>query len=444
MSEGRRPRTLFRRIYLHGLLLLVLVVLALAVAGFLLGRDHRFRASSPRLVHHVGGILEAVPDQALPSLVPRLADDLDVNLAVYREDGTRLAAGGRRPPPPLPLAEARAPRGHPHGPFGRHFVAQGPAGPGRYVRLSSEGFAGDFLLRAFFGPIALIVLVVALVSAPLARAIARPIEQLGQVARRLGEGDLTARAGLAQRDEIGALGRTFDEMAERLERLLKGHRDLLASVSHELRTPLARIRVSLDLAAEAPPGETGRHLAAIEADVAELQALVGDLLTTSRLDAGGGLILRRERIEPRRLVEQALGRLSRLHPGREVKALFERVGDVQGEPGLLARVLDNLLDNAARYSEPGSSIEVGLRPAEGGLELTVRDHGIGISPEDQARIFTPFFRADPSRARHTGGVGLGLALSKQIVQAHGGRIVLESELGAGTTVRVWLPVSATS
>ena len=443
MSRERRPRTLFRRIYLHGLLLLVLVVLALGVASFLLGRDHRFRTSSLRLVHHVGGLLEAVPDEALSSLVPRLADDLDVNMAVYREDGTRLASGGLRPPPPLPRANARGPHARPRGPFARHLVAQGPAGRGRYLRLSAEGFEGDFLLHAI-GPIALIVLVVALVSAPFARAISRPIEQLGRVARRLGEGDLTARAGLVQRDEIGALGRTFDEMAERLERLLKGHRELLASVSHELRTPLARIRVSLDLAAEAPPGETGRHLAAIEADVAELQALVGDLLTTSRLDAGGGLILRRERIEPRGFVEQALGRLSRLHPGREVEALFEPVVDLQGEPGLLARVLDNLLDNAARYSEPASPIEVGLRPADGGLELTVRDHGIGISSEDQARIFTPFFRADPSRARHTGGVGLGLALSKQIVQAHGGRIALTSEPGAGTTVRVWLPVSAAS
>jgi signal transduction histidine kinase len=439
MSREGRPRTLFRRIYLHGLLLLLLVVLALGVASFLLGRDHRFRTSSLRLVHHVGGLLEGVPDEALPSLVPRLADELDVNLAVYREDGTRVATGGRRPPPPLPRDEARSPGARPRGPFARHLVAQGPAGRGRYLRLSAEGFEAEFLLHAL-GPIALIILVVALVSAPFARAIARPIEQLARVARRLGEGDLTARAGLAQRDEIGALGRTFDEMAERLERLLKGHRELLASVSHELRTPLARIRVTLDLAAEAPPGETARHLAAIQADVGALQALVGDLLTTSRLDAGGSLVLHRERVLPRSLVEEALGRLSRQHPGREARARLEPVGDLQGEPALLARVLDNLLDNAVRYSEAGSPIEVGLRPADAGLELTVRDHGIGISPEDQARIFTPFFRADPSRTRHTGGVGLGLALSKQIVQAHGGRITLESEPGVGTTVRVWLPV----
>jgi signal transduction histidine kinase len=292
------------------------------------------------------------------------------------------------------------------------------------------------------------VLVVALASAPLARAIARPIEQLGRVARRLGEGDLRARAGLTGRDEIGALGQTFDEMADRLERLLKGHRELLAGVSHELRTPLARIRVSLDLAAEAPPPEAARHLAAIGEDVAELEALVADLLTTSRLDAGGGLVLRRERVDLRSLVEAALQRLARTHPGRRVEAHLEaEAPPLEAEPGLLARVLDNLLDNAARYSDPASPLEVELRraPTEaggetGGVSLTVRDRGIGIAPEDQARLFTPFFRADPSRARHTGGVGLGLALAKQIVEAHGGRITLMSQVGVGTTVGVWLPV----
>jgi signal transduction histidine kinase len=112
---------------------------------------------------------------------------------------------------------------------------------------------------------------------------------------------------------------------------------------------------------------------------------------------------------------------------------------VEGEPALLARVLDNLLDNAAKYSEPDTTVELDVAPGDGGVTVTVRDHGIGIAPEDQARAFTPFFRSDRSRARDTGGVGLGLALSKRIVEAHGGRITLESRLGEGTTLRAWLP-----
>ena len=440
MRKDLRPRTLFRRIYLHGVLLLLVVIVALAVAGFVLGRDEQLRANPGRLAHHVGSLVAALPDADLAAQLPQIAEELDVNLVVYTDDGRRVAAAGHRIAPPLPPVEAAllhtAPRDSRH----RHLMAASTAGPGRYLRLSLRISHGQLLMRAL-GMLSIVVLVLALASAPLARAIARPIEHLSDVARRLGEGDLRARAALDRSDEIGALARTLDEMAERLGRLLEGHRDLLANVSHELRTPLARIRVSLSLAAEAPPADAARHLRAIEEDVAELEALVGDVLTVSRLDAGGRLVLRREPIDLRALVEAAVSRLPRLHPGRRTLARLEPALETEGEPGLLGRVFDNLLDNAARYSDPASPIEVDLAAKDGGIELVVRDHGVGISPEDQARLFTPFFRADSSRDRNTGGVGLGLLLSKRIVEAHQGRLSLESRPREGTTVRVWLPRS---
>jgi signal transduction histidine kinase len=438
MRKHLHPRTLFRRVYLHGVLLLVLVVVSFAVGGIFVGRDDQFRADPVRLAQHVGRLVSSLPDEALAAQLPQLAQGLDVNLAVYTDDGRRVAAAGRRPLPPLPPDEVASLHDLEKAPRHRHLAAVSEAGPGRYLRLSLRISHRELLLR-FFGMLAVVIAVLALASAPLARAISRPIERLAQVARRIGEGDLGARAALDRTDEIGALGRTLDEMAERLGRLLEGHRELLANVSHELRTPLARIRVSLSLAAEAPPGEAARHLQAIEEDVAELEALVGDLLTASRLDAGGRLVLRREAVAPRALVDAAIGRLSRLHPGREVASQLADVPEIQAEPGLLARVLDNLLDNAARYSEPAAPIEVSLAADGAGVAIAVRDHGIGIAPEDQARLFTPFFRADRSRDRNTGGVGLGLTLSKRIVEAHGGRISVESRPAEGTAVRVWLP-----
>jgi signal transduction histidine kinase len=436
MIRSRRPRTLFRQIYLHGLLLLLLVAVALGTVGFFLGRDARWRLSPTRFAHHAGGLLASLPEHALAGEVARLAEELDVSLAVYAEDGRLLAAAG--PTPPL-LPTGGAPRART---FHRHFGATSPAGPGRTLRLVLHGAEGDFVLRAL-GTLALIVLVVALFSAPLARAIARPIERLSQTARRLGEGDLKARTGLDQRGEIGELARALDDMAARLERLLEGQRELVAGASHELRTPLARIRVSLSLAAEAPSADLPRHLRDIDEDVSALETLVGDLLTASRLDTGGAPALRREIVDPRALVEQARLRLARLHPGRQVEVRAEPTAPVAGDPDLLARVLDNLLDNAARYSE-GTPLEVALAPAEGGVTFSVRDHGIGITPEDQARLFTPFFRTDRSRARHTGGAGLGLLLSRRVVEAHGGRIALESRPGEGTLVRVWLPAAASA
>ena len=432
----QRPRTLYRRIYVHGLMLLVLIAAALTAAGVLFGRNLRWRMHPDRLAQHVAGLLAAVPDPALPESLARMADELDLNVGVYADDGRPLAGFGRVPPPlsPAEVAELRAnPRAVRHG----RFLSSTAAGPGRYVRVSVRTFEGDPLLR-LLGTLALIVLVVSLVSAPLARAIARPLEQLAGVARRLGEGDLTARSGLRRGDEIGALGRTLDEMADRLGRLLAGQRELVANVSHELRTPLARMRVSLALATEGEPAGVGRHLRALEEDVAELESLVTDLLTTSRLDAAGALALHQEPVDPRALLESALARFSRLYPGRLVDLKQEPVPEIAAERGLLNRVLDNVLDNAARYSEPASTIEVELAQGEGGVVFLFRDHGIGIAPEDQAHLFTPFHRTDRSRARHTGGVGLGLALSKKIVESHGGRVSLESRLGEGTTVRVWL------
>jgi signal transduction histidine kinase len=425
---------------LHGVLLLVLVAMTLGFAGFFLGRDLRWRFHPTRLAQHVAAIVAPIPDDVLPSVLPRLADELGADLAIYTDDGHRVFIAGEPPPPPLEAEEAALLHRDPRALLeGRH-LASAATGPGRYVRLSLKRTEGAVLLRVL-GSLALVVLMIALASAPLARAIALPLEHLSRVARRLGEGDLAARASLARSDEIGALASTFDQMAERLGRLLEGQRELLANVSHELRTPLARIRVALSLAAEAEPEQAPRHLHEIEHDVVELEQLVADLLTATRLDGGGSLVLRRDRIDPRSLVDEALDRFRRHYPGRALTARVEAAPAVDAEPGLLARVLDNLLDNAAKYSEEATPVAFELAADDGGVTITVRDQGIGIPPEDLPRVFTPFFRGDRSRRRDTGGIGLGLALSKRIVDAHGGRIALDSSPGRGTTVTVWLPAS---
>jgi signal transduction histidine kinase len=196
--------------------------------------------------------------------------------------------------------------------------------------------------------------------------------------------------------------------------------------------------LTLGLAEEAEPEKARGYLREMEQDVLELERLVGDVLTTARLDATGALALRLERVEPRALVEQALARFRRSHPDRVVEAALRQAPAREADPGLLGRVFDNLLDNAAKYSDPETSIDVALEEREGGIAIAVRDRGIGIAPEDLARLFTPFFRAERSRTRNLGGAGLGLALSKRIVVAHGGRIEVASQQGEGTTVTVVL------
>jgi signal transduction histidine kinase len=297
----------------------------------------------------------------------------------------------------------------------------------------------------------LVLGVVGVASLLTARSLAKPLARLSAAARALGAGKLDARAGMARSDEIGDVAAAFDEMADRVTALLHAEKELLANVSHELRTPLARIRVALDLAAEGD-AETARGLLGeIGEDLGELEVLIGDVLTAARLDlgadggAGGQPPLRVARFDPTELVQRAASRFRAAHPERPlVVTVAPDLPSLDGDLVLLRRVVDNLLENAHRYAKGSTDpVELVAAPAADALVIEVRDHGIGIAPDDLPHVFRPFFRADRSRARATGGLGLGLALARRIVTAHGGVIELDSTLGEGTCARVRLPAGGT-
>ncbi|MFY0528624.1 sensor histidine kinase [Archangium gephyra] len=141
------------------------------------------------------------------------------------------------------------------------------------------------------------------------------------------------------------------------------------------------------------------------------------------------------------MLDKAAARFRSTHPAHRLEVHVDAgtMPVLEADPVLLRRALDNLLDNAGKYSEPQSTVRLLARPLEHGLQVEVRDEGIGIEAKDLPHLFTPFFRSDRSRARKTGGVGLGLALARRIVVAHGGTLTLESQPDQGTTVRVTLP-----
>ena len=295
---------------------------------------------------------------------------------------------------------------------------------------------------------AAILAFLALGSIPLARQLTSPLERLTRTVERFGEGDLTARAGIARRDEVGDLARAFDAMAARLERLVRAEKEFLANVSHELRTPLARVRVALEIAAEGDDAKARACLKEIAADLTELERLVGDVLTAARLDLAQGRAgspttpLRRTTVRVEDLVAETRAHFQAEHPERALEVHVEAgLPALSADLPLLRRALDNLLENACKYSDAERPIALSAGPGMDGVEIAVRDHGIGIDPADQARLFTPFFRADRSRARDTGGVGLGLVLSRGIVEAHGGTIAVESRRGEGTTFTILLPAA---
>lgn len=286
------------------------------------------------------------------------------------------------------------------------------------------------------------------------RLVTKPLARLATVAQAFGDGKLDARSNMRRADEIGDMGRAFDEMAERIEHLVRIERELLANVSHELRTPLARIRVALDIATdtEVGPNEVAQTFREIAEDLAELERLVDDVLTATRLsvDEGnrGGMPVRRETVDVRAVVEKSAAKFASLHEGRRLDLrIDDELPPLRGDAVLLRRALDNLIDNARKYSDPGTFIEVvveapnvATEPHAGGVLVEVRDHGIGIAPQDIQRVFEPFFRTDRSRSRATGGLGLGLVLARRVIEAHGGMLTLESAVGRGVTARVRLPV----
>jgi two-component system, OmpR family, sensor kinase len=288
------------------------------------------------------------------------------------------------------------------------------------------------------------------------RRIARPIELLTDASRRFGAGDLSTRVTLPpwwQRaarwrrlrhprrrhhglDELVDLGDAWNDMAERIERLVRGQRELLANVSHELRSPLARVRVALELLPRTP--ETEARFADVVADLEELDRLIDDVLTATRLDTGT-FPLHPDEVDVVDLFEGIATRAAHdpLTSGSELRIEADGVGVVRADAGLLRRALWNLVENAAKYGAPPVVLRA-ERQAEN-VVLSVEDDGPGIPAEARARVLEPFVRLDEARtpAAERRGVGLGLTIAGRIAAAHGGSLSLSGE--RGLRVAITLP-----
>jgi two-component system, OmpR family, sensor kinase len=364
-------------------------------------------------------------------------------------------------PPDEPPQNALLPPHHWEGHRGSSLHHGGPPSRVRIVPMGDAALGPQPVLVAHFVPpprdlrglfftLGLGVILVGVGAFLTARWIVRPLEQLSRAARALGEGDLRARAGLARGDEVGEVSRTFDEMADRVERLIRAEKELLANVSHELRTPLARIRVALDLAEEGDAQAAREALSEINVDLGELEGLLEDVFTTARMQTEenkatpSALALHLVDVDPAQIVHRSLERFRARHPERPIEVAIESgLPLLRVDPVLVRRVIDNLLENAHKYSPDATrSIDLDAHAEGDRVDLEVRDRGLGIPPEDLPYVFVPFFRGERSRSRGTGGVGLGLTLAKRIVEAHGGSIDVTSVLGVGTAVRVELPTAS--
>ena len=274
--------------------------------------------------------------------------------------------------------------------------------------------------------------ILALMVYPIARGITARLARLETGVSTFGAGDLSARVAVEGRDEVAALATSFNESAARIEQLVRANQMLLANCSHELRTPLTRMRLAIERLS-APGGQAdGQSKAELASNIAELDALIGELLLSSRLDATKRLE-RIERVDLLALVAEEASHFDREVTGEAIS--------IDGDPMLLRRLVRNLLENARAHA--GGATDVSIAHQSGNARLIIEDAGPGVPEDDRERIFEPFYRRRD--AAQPTGAGLGLAIVRQIARIHGGDVRGEPREAGGSRFAVTLPgVSANS
>ncbi len=448
-------RSLYLRIYLTVLVALALFAL---VSGWLVQRhfDHErelFVASAQERAAAWGELLQrSLPGADAPTLeqaeaLNEWSERLRLPLALDDAQGARIGAsdsfqrreaeGGpaARRAQPVRLEDGRTlwilrPSLRAGGPGMSGAMRRGGPPPEGRARPPPLAWWSGLMPPGGLGIAALLLVLFAAIAAgawPVVRRLTRRLEALKRGVEAFGAGALHQRVAEDGRDEVAALGASFNRAAARIEALLRSHQSLLANASHELRSPLARLKMAVSMIEDAPPAQHDALRREIHANIGELDALVDEVLLASRLDAGAAAL----RQDPVDLLALAAEEAARFHADAVGEAL-----QVLGDEKLLRRALRNLLENAQRYGGAEVAVRV-QRSADGGAELSVCDRGPGVPEAYRERIFEAFFRL-PGHAEREGGVGLGLALVRQIAQAHGGSVRCEPREGGGSCFRLML------
>ena len=408
-----------------------LVAIMLAMAAILLGLVLAF------VLLYLGPVMNASIDDVVHEYMHTVAttapsyerakeigDRLDVQTRYEGPDGAWATAND------LPaIAEARR---HERGSFsGRHYYVTSAPNGGTYVfawKLSERMHTAHLVVP---GVVLLLIATVVFAAHGVLNRLLLPLRWLGDGVARLSEGDLDVAVPKRSADEFGALTDAFNRMVGRIKDMIRARDQLLLDVSHELRSPVTRLKVALELVAD--PDMKAR----MAGDVAEMEIMIGELLELERLRHGRGISTARQDVVS--LLGEVAGNYDDRPPTvRVVPTMSEIVVDIDRDR--LRTVIRNLLENAIKYSLPDSRpVEVSATQNGHKVVIRVTDDGPGIPDRDLPSLFEPFFRVDRSRSKKTGGYGLGLSISKRIVEAHGGTIAVEESAKRGASFVVTLP-----
>jgi two-component system OmpR family sensor kinase len=393
----------------------------------------------------------------------RRLDQTITGAACIPEFGHPSSAPGPKLPATITLPTNTS---NPGGDRVRFFTAPALSGGGSYrVRASIEGNTPNRILiiatplnemnstlhRLLLIELAVTAVVLAAMTALglwIVRLGLRPLDEIEATAAAIAGGDLSRRVERAEdRTEVGRLGLALNRMLEKIEEGVTALeaseaklRRFVADASHELRTPLAAVRAYAELftrGAADHPDDLERSMKGISRESERMSVLVEDLLLLAHLDEGRPL--EREPVALDEVVAEAVETARTLEPSRPLEVELTSA-TVEGDRDRLRQVIDNLLSNVRSHTPADAPLHIDLARVDGSAVLTVADSGPGMNEEQVAHVFERFYRADPSRARSSGGAGLGLAIVAAVVEAHNGDVVAESTPGEGTAFRVRLPL----
>jgi signal transduction histidine kinase len=334
--------------------------------------------------------------------------------------------------PPAPAVKSRI-RAH-----GRWTVSH-RSSDGKYW-FAAEGQLGPLHIWTFLPYYFLVIGATCVLCWIASAGVVSPILRIERTIAHFGEGDLSARVESDRKDEIGQLGRSFNRMAGRLERLIVSERRLLGDISHELRSPLARLKFAVKLARTSPDSKVA--LDRIERDVNRITSLVADIVEITSIE-GDPTMRDMGNVRASEIIDEVVRDCSLEAQFREcnIQVTGDFSGEIVGNHELLRRAIENVLRNGIRYSPNQSTIQLSIEQDRSDAIISVRDYGPGVPEDALARIFDPFFRVEEARDTNGGGSGMGLSIAKRAVQLHRGTILAENA-SPGLRVRIAIPLAA--
>lgn len=333
----------------------------------------------------------------------------------------------------LPASSVSASRGWRNG---RYIVTHRSADGGYWLVAVDSRPAGGWAFSPYYG---LVVGVAGVLCWLAAIFVVLPIRRVTAIVQRFGQGDLSVRANMGRKDEIGGLARSFDAMAERLETLVMSERRLLQDISHELRSPLTRLKLAIRLTRTAT--DPSSALDRVERETNRMTALVSEIIEMTRME-GDPQARKMEPVSLAKVVQDTVDDCrveAQLFRACGIRVEGQLTCEVSGDRELLRRAVENVLRNAIHYSPEEAAIDVILAENIHEATIRVRDYGPGVPSDTLLQIFDPFFRVEEARDGESGGIGLGLSIAKRAVRLHRGTITARNTL-PGLCVEITLPI----